>query len=154
MQDKKLISMYESYLNKYETKALQEMDLYYAFLKLPDFWEIQPEKHNGAIYNRGIKLATIYFKPPIEKRNVQRIEWCTEDNQIYKIDYYNRYGFAYCSEYMDEDKKVHSKVYYTSVHMEVIHINYTNNIVTLFENGNVIAIFESLTEFEAYLMKM
>ncbi|MFR4003765.1 MAG: hypothetical protein ACLTZL_13170, partial [Romboutsia timonensis] len=42
--------------------------------------------------------ANIYFKNPIEKRMVSRVEWIDRNNTVYRIDYYNKYGYKYCSE--------------------------------------------------------
>lgn len=44
------------------------------------------------------KKANIYFKNPIEKRMVSRVEWIDRNNTVYRIDYYNKYGYMYCSE--------------------------------------------------------
>ena len=65
----------------------------------------------GEIYDLGEKKATIYFTEPIEKRIVQRVEWQMEDGWIYKIDYFNKYGIKYASEFLDIGKNVESNVY-------------------------------------------
>ena len=43
-------------------------------------------------------MANIYFKNPIEKRMVSRVERIDRNNTVYRIDYYNKYGYKYCSE--------------------------------------------------------
>ena len=48
--------------------------------------------------NNKTKKANIYFKNPIEKRMVSRVEWIDRNNTVYKVDYYNKYGYMYCSE--------------------------------------------------------
>lgn len=78
--------------------VLKEKDLYYAFIETPQYWSIRADGINGAIYDNKTKMANIYFKNPIEKRMVSRVEWIDRNNTVYRIDYYNKYGYKYCSE--------------------------------------------------------
>lgn len=78
--------------------VLKEKDLYYAFIETPQYWSIRADGVNGAIYDNKTKMANIYFKNPIEKRMVSRVEWIDRNNTVYRIDYYNKYGYKYCSE--------------------------------------------------------
>ena len=55
--------------------VLKEKDLYYAFIETPQYWSIRADGVNGAIYDNKTKMANIYFKNPIEKRMVSRVEW-------------------------------------------------------------------------------
>lgn len=76
----------------------KEKDLYYAFIDIPQYWSVRADGLNGAIYDNKTKKANIYFKNPIEKRMVSRVEWIDRNNTVYRIDYYNKYGYKYCSE--------------------------------------------------------
>ena len=76
----------------------KEKDLYYAFIDIPQYWSVRADGINGAIYDNKTKKANIYFKNPIEKRMVSRVEWIDRNNTVYRIDYYNKYGYKYCSE--------------------------------------------------------
>ena len=78
--------------------VLKVKDLYYAFIEIPQYWSIRADGVNGAIYDNKTKMANIYFKNPIEKRMVSRVEWIDRNNTVYRIDYYNKYGYKYCSE--------------------------------------------------------
>lgn len=78
--------------------VLKEKDLYYAFIETPQYWSIRADGVNGAIYDNKTKMANIYFKNPIEKRMVSRVEWIDRNNTVYRIDYYNKYGYKYCSD--------------------------------------------------------
>lgn len=78
--------------------VLKEKDLYYAFIETPQYWSIRADGVNGAIYDNKTKMANIYFKNPIEKRMVSRVEWIDRNNTVYRIDYYNKFGYKYCSE--------------------------------------------------------
>ena len=78
--------------------VLKEKDLYYAFIDIPQYWSVHADGINGAIYDNNTKKANIYFKNPIEKRMVSRVEWIDRNNTVYRIDYYNKYGYKYCSE--------------------------------------------------------
>lgn len=78
--------------------VLKEKDLYYAFIDIPQYWGVRADGLNGAIYDNKTKKANIYFKNPIEKRMVSRVEWIDRNNTVYRVDYYNKYGYKYCSE--------------------------------------------------------
>lgn len=78
--------------------VLKEKDRYYAFIDIPQYWSVRADGLNGAIYDNKTKKANIYFKNPIEKRMVSRVEWIDRNNTVYRIDYYNKYGYMYCSE--------------------------------------------------------
>lgn len=83
--------------------VLKEKDRYYAFIDIPQYWSVRADGLNGAIYDNKTKKANIYFKNPIEKRMVSRVEWIDRNNTVYRIDYYNKYGYMYCSENVSED---------------------------------------------------
>lgn len=91
--------------------VLKEKDLYYAFIETPQYWSIRADGVNGAIYDNKTKMANIYFKNPIEKRMVSRVEWIDRNNTVYRIDYYNKYGYKYCSENV-RDGNVISREFY------------------------------------------
>ena len=75
--------------------VLKEKDRYYAFIDIPQYWSVRADGLNGAIYDNKTKKANIYFKNPIEKRMVSRVEWIDRNNIVYKVDYYNKYGYMY-----------------------------------------------------------
>lgn len=91
--------------------VLKEKDRYYAFIDIPQYWSVRADGLNGAIYDNKTKKANIYFKNPIEKRMVSRVEWIDRNNTVYKVDYYNKYGYKYCSENV-RDGNVISREFY------------------------------------------
>ena len=101
----------------------------------------------------GCKKADIYFTEPIEKRNVQRVEWCMENGWVYKIDYYNKYALKYASEFRSMEGNVESRVFYSSTNQEVIVEQPQNDTVTLLENGKTRAFFTSYAEFIDYYIE-
>lgn len=56
---------------------------------------------------------------------------------IYRVDFYNKYGLKYASEFRDTDGNVESKVFYSDQNQEVIVEYPENDVVTLLENGAV-----------------
>ena len=148
-----VMSIYEYYIAKHEKSILKEKDLYYAFLKSPEFWQVKADGMHGAIYDMEQKKATIYVRFPYEKRYIERVEWLAESGNVYRIDYYNRYGYAYCRAFFNQEGDIESKAYYTSLNEEVLHINYSNGVVTLFKNGYVCEILPSLEAFEMKMLK-
>lgn len=75
------------------------------------------------------------------------MEWSTERGWIYKIDHFNKCGIKYASEFLDADKNVESKVYYSDKNQEGIVIQPQNGVITILENGVVKALFSSYSEF-------
>ncbi len=134
-------AIYEKYLDK--------KDIFYVFIDLPEFWEVRPDGLNGAVYNRNEKVAMIYFKNPIDLRLVDRVEWLSPTEEIYKIDYYGDYGYVYCTAHL-EDGKIVTRSYFSPEHEEKILLNYSNGVVTLFDKGQVSKIFPSEEEFIRY----
>ena len=146
-----MLSISEFFLQKKEAEQLQERDLYYAFLEVPHLWQVRDDGLWGKIVHAGQKKAQIFFKKPIEKRFVERVEWLSEKGKVYKTDYYNKYGVVYCRGLRDEDEKLLLKSYYTSKGEEVISCNERTGSIILFEDGMVKFTFDSKRQFEKYM---
>lgn len=137
-------SPYEFFAYRNRREDLPEKDLFYNFIELPEFWEVRLSGWTtGGIFDMGIEKAKIYFREPVEKRNVQRVEWHMEDGWVYKIDYYNRYGLKYASEFLDTDRNVESKVFYSDQNQEIVIEQPVNHMIFLLENGAVRRMFDS-----------
>ncbi len=145
-------SPHEYFIAEQNGMVHAEKGLFYAIMEVPEFWEIRSKGELGAIYDMGVEKAVIYFTEPVEKRIVQRVEWHTEDGWIYKIDYYNKYGLRYAGEFLDTDKNIESKVYYSDRNQEVIVRQPQNDVTILLENGMVSAFFDSYKEFIVFYM--
>lgn len=146
-------SPYKYFVYEKNREALKEKELYYNFLEVPEFWEIRLSGMHGTVYDMSCKKADIYFTDPIEKKNVQRVEWCMESGWVYKIDHYNKYAQKYASEFLDIDGNVESKVFYSRRNQEVIIEQPVNDVVTLLENGKVKGYFTSHDEFTEYCLE-
>ena len=116
-------SPYEFFTYRNRQEELAEKDLFYNFIELPD------------------------FKEPAEKRNVQRVEWHMENGWVYKIDYYNRYGLKYASEFLDTDRNVEAKVFYSDKNQEIVVEQPVNRMISLLEKGTVRNMFDSYDDF-------
>ncbi|MBR3769422.1 MAG: hypothetical protein IKL06_02705 [Lachnospiraceae bacterium] len=126
-------------------------NLYYAFLDLPDLWQVRPEHHLGAIYDFDTKKATIHFTDPIEKRIVKSIEWLSTDGFVYKTDYYNQYGCIQCTEAKNQLSDTIYKTFYSHDGTEVISYLPYNDTLFLYKNGRIQKIFDSNASFEQYI---
>jgi len=82
---------------------------------------------------------------------VQRVEWNTSKGVVYKIDYYNRYGYAYCTEYLNTDGTSRMKEYYTSQQKLVACKNFSNGVVSLYEQDHIVAMFDTEADLEKKL---
>ncbi len=138
-----VISPYEYYILKQNQEIHLERKLHYNFLEIPEFWEIRP----GAIFDMGKKMASVVCREPKEEGTVQQVEWEMEDGWVYRIDYYNKYGLKFASEFMDKNRRTESKVYYSDSLQEVIVEQPQNDTVTLLEKGKVRVFFTSYRAF-------
>ena len=110
---------------------LKEKELYYAFIDIPQYWSVRADGLNGAIYDNKTKKANIYFKNPIEKRMVSRVEWIDRNNTVYRIDYYNKYGYKYCSENVSGGNVTGREFYDRNGDIKVIEQNGSKTYTTL-----------------------
>ncbi len=140
-------SPYEFFTYRNRQEELAEKDLFYNFIELPEFWEVRLTGWTGGIFDMGREKAKIYFKEPAEKRNVQRVEWHMENGWVYKIDYYNRYGLKYASEFLDTDRNVEAKVFYSDKNQEIVVEQPVNRMISLLEKGTVRNMFDSYDDF-------
>ncbi|MDE6167039.1 MAG: accessory Sec system glycosyltransferase GtfB, partial [Acetatifactor sp.] len=142
-----IFPVYEYFTYGRKCKAPEEKNLHYAFLEVPEFWEIRTSGLHGAVYDMGCKKAEIYFT---EYHNLERVEWLMDESRIYKIDYYNKYALKYASEFLDEDGKTESKVFYSDNNREVMVKQPQSDTITLLDQGRIKALFTSYAEFIQY----
>lgn len=138
---------YEYYISRQHQEEHAPRELTCDALEIPEYWEIRPKGNTSGIYYTGRERAVIYFTEPVEKGIVQRIEWRMESGWIYKVDFYNKYGLKYATEFRDANGTVESRVFYSDKNQEVIVEHPGNDVVTLTENGMVTAFFNSHREF-------
>lgn len=63
-----VLSPYTYFVYEQNQEILEEKELYYNFLEVPEFWEIRSVGMRGAIYDMGCKKADIYFAESSEKK--------------------------------------------------------------------------------------
>lgn len=110
---------------------LKEKELYYAFIDIPQYWSVRADELNGAIYDNKTKKANIYFKNPKEKRMVSRVDWIDRNNTVYRIDYYNKYGYKYCSENVKCGNVISREFYDRNGDIKVIEQTVSKTYTTL-----------------------
>ena len=106
-----VFGFYDRYINDENIKSAHTKELYYAFIKLPEWWAVCADGINGAVYDNDVKKASIYFSEPIEKRNVRSVEWHDEENRVYRKDHYNKMGYKYCTENLRSNKIIQREFY-------------------------------------------
>lgn len=148
-----ILSPYEFFVSRQNHGVHEEKGLFYNLLEIPEFWEIRADGVWGGVYDMGCKKASVFFTSPIEKRNVERVEWCTEYGRVYRIDYYNKYGLKYFSEFLSMDGEVDSRVFYSDRNQEVIVEQPGNDIVTVLKDGRMNAFLTSRDQFLEYYLK-
>lgn len=161
-------SPYEYYVSKQNREQHAERGLHYDLLQLPEGWNAWSDAMSGGeqhmgVYHMGRERAAIYFRElhasrvenlvePPENRIVQRVEWRMEDGRIYRVDFYNKYGLKYASEFQGIGGIVESRVFYSDRNQEVIVEYPENDVVILLEHGVVKAFFNSKKEFIEYFI--
>ena len=131
-KDCKTIEAIDLFCGKSENNdVLKEKDLYYVFIDIPQYWGVRADGLNGAIYDNKTKKANIYFKNPKEKRMVSRVEWIDRNNTVYRIDYYNKYGYKYCSENVKGGNVISREFYDRNGDIKVIEQTVSKTYTTL-----------------------
>lgn len=100
-----VITPYEYFVLQQNPETVAEKPLFYNFIKVPAFWEIRADGVRGGIYDMGCRKAVICFAQPVERRNVQRVEWCAENGWVYRTDYYNKYGLKFAADFSTSMEK-------------------------------------------------
>ena len=72
---------------------------------------------------------------------------------MYKVDYYNRYGLKYASEFLDTDRNVESKVFYSDKNQEIVVEQPVNHIISLLDRGTVRNMYDSYAGFVSQYLK-
>lgn len=85
-----------------------------------------------------------------EKGVVRCVEWRAESGWTYRVDFYDKYGLKYASEFRGTDGSVESRVFYSDENQEVLVEQPGNDTVTLVEKGMVKTFFNSRKEFIEY----
>lgn len=158
-----VMSPYEYYVLEQNCGRHVHRELHYDDLEMPKGWTVWSDGMSVGnrymkVYYMGCERASIFFRElrsdpienlvePPEQKIVQRIEWRMEDGWIYRVDYYNKYGLKYASEFRGAEGTVESKVFYSDRNQEVIVEYPENDVVTLLEHGSVKAFFNSHKEF-------
>lgn len=148
-------SLFGHFVEEQNKEKHEKMELYHAFLPLPEFWQIRVDVQKGrsGVWDTGHRKGSIYYRSPEDKRIVSHIEWETEEGWIYKRDFYNQYGLKYTTEFLDEDGEINSKVFYSEVNQEVIIEQEQNHIITYREKGKIKGYFDSYRMFLEYYLK-
>lgn len=148
-----VITPYEYFVLQQNPETVAEKPLFYNFIKVPAFWEIRADGVRGGIYDMGCRKAVICFAQPVERRNVQRVEWCAENGWVYRTDYYNKYGLKFAADFFNVNGEVESRVFYSCQNQEIIVIQPQNDTVTLLEEGRLQSYFTSYDQFTEYFLE-
>lgn len=140
-----VLGFYDCYINDENTKSTHTKELYYAFIKLPEWWAVCADGINGAVYDNDVKKASIYFSEPIEKRNVKLVEWHDEENRVYRKDHYNKMGYKYCTENLRNNKIIQREFYDSEANLVILE-QVILGTYTVFEKNNIKKVYTSFAE--------
>ena len=110
-------------------------------------------EHGNAVPIMVAENGCIVSMDASEKGVVRCVEWSTESGWTYRVDFYDKYGLKYASEFRDADGTVESRVFYSDGNQEVIVEQPGNDTVTLVEKGMMKAFFNSREEFIEYYVE-
>lgn len=143
------LSPYRVLINRYNQYQHEYSDLFYNNLDIPEFWYVYPQGLDGMIMYHSDKKANIYFKEPVVKRNVHKVEWLDNDFN-YKTDYYDLYGLKFFTEYYDQNMGLLMTSFYTDDNKEILTIHHQNEVFLVNKN-NKTNVFYSYREFVQYV---
>lgn len=141
-----MVSPFSFYTSAYENK--QGHALFFNEIPVKSFWGIRGNDQLAEVYDTNVIRAKIFYH---SNREVERVEWWDENEQIQFIDHYNRYGHLYAKTYYHRNNPV-QKSYYSLDNFEIINHNLvTNQIMLQFKNRKYI--FDNLVEFVLFFIK-
>jgi hypothetical protein len=156
---KGVFSPYEYYIAGQSHEEHAEWELFYDSLSVPKYWEVRDNGENVGVYYMGRERGKVFFRErragqpdATEKGVVQRVEWRMENGWIYRVDFYNKFGLKYASEFRDKAGNVESRVFYSDGNQEVLVEQPGNDVVTLVEKGMTKAFFNSRAEFARHYL--
>ncbi len=130
------VDLYRKYILKEEVVHEKRL-LHSAFVERPRFSEVYPEKGRSVIVDSGNIAGYIYYKAIELEKIPYRVDWIQDKDMVYKSEYYNQYGFPYCSRYFDDEVGKAFDIYFTEEHQEMIQINHTNSSVVTYKNNQI-----------------
>lgn len=125
---------------------------YFNQIKVPEYWEISGTNTNGKIHDLNKERGRIFYATPTHKRLVRVVDWLDERGIVRSSDHYNKYGALYARTIFNAKGQKVNKTYFSAEGKEIIMENYVTRDIILNE-GNVVKIFRSLTEFVCYFME-
>lgn len=125
---------------------------YFNQIPVPEYWEISANNTSGKVHNLKRERARIFYAAPAHKRLVKIVDWLDERGVVRSSDHYNKYGALYARTIFNNKGLKVNRTYFSADAKEVIMENYVTKDIILNE-GDVIKIFRSLTEFVCYFMK-
>lgn len=118
-----------------ERKDPEEKPFFWLDLQAPAGWSFISESiRQGALYEKGVLQAKIYFREPYEDQCICRIDWIRE-REIYASDYYNEFGSRYMRVIL-ADGTPKLRTYYDEKGLSTISIWEDEDAVSLRKHGN------------------
>lgn len=147
------VSLMEHVMGRYEDVVYEETALDYGFVDVPQFWQVRAEYGVANVYDMGKKKAVMHAHQFHAKRVVTTVEWLSETGQVYRTDYYNKYGFACCKVWKDLMGKSIMKSYYTKTGKEIISYDLQRELIYISQDGPYKKYFNSEKELLKDVLK-
>lgn len=119
---------------------------------VPKYWEISGTNTNGKIHDLNKERGRIFYAEPTHKRMVRLVDWLDDKGVVRSSDHYNKYGALYARTIFNAKGQKVNKTYFSPEGKEIIMENYVTRDIILNE-GNVVKIFRSITDFVCYFME-
>ena len=147
------VSLMEHVMGRYEDAVYEEKALDFGFVDVPCFWQVRAEYGVANVYDMGKKKAVMHSCQFHAKRVVTTVEWLSETGQVYRTDYYNKYGFACCKVWKDLMGKSIMKSFYTKTGKEVISYDLQREFIYISQDGPYKKYFNSEKELLKDVLK-
>lgn len=146
-------SVYEYFLGQFKvSENIPGKPRYFNQITVPEYWEISGNNSSGKVHNLNKERARIFYAEPAHKRLVRVVEWYDERGIVRSSDHYNRYGALYARTIFNAKGQRVNKSYFDGLGKEVIVENYVTKDIVL-NDGDMVRIFHSKTEFVCFFMK-
>ena len=125
---------------------------YFNQIKVPEYWEISGNNTSGKVHDMNKERGRIFYAAPAHKRLVKTVDWLDDRGVVRSSDHYNKYGALYARTIFNAKGQKVNKTYFSPEGKEIIMENYVTKDIIL-NDGDVVKIFRSLTDFVCFFME-
>lgn len=149
------ISMFEFIIDSISTLPDNFQDVLLPCVNIPQFYSITADTNlYGYILHLGQRKGKIWFRRDCQKICADRVERIDENDNIVRLDHYDRYGFIAFSDFYNDEQKIVSRSYYSADNKPVLNYSYSNDTYSLLDDSHVFMTFNGKKALISYCMSL